>query len=160
MEPVARVREHLARFPYRIEIMEFEESTHTAELAARAVGVGVGQIAKSLLFVADGRPVMVVTSGDVKVSTGRLKQHLGVRGKVRMADPETAAAVTGYPPGGLCPFDLPEQVRVLVDVSMKRFPVVYVAAGSPRSAAPVTAEQLLEITGGEWCDVCQGAAPG
>lgn len=153
MNPVDRVRAYLARFPYPIEIYEFDESTHTAELAARAVGVEVGQIAKSVLFSVNGEMVMVVTSGDMKVSQSKLKAHLGVTGKVKLADARTTEEITGFPPGGVCPFALKHQVRILIDVSMKRFPVVYIAAGSPRSAAPVTVEQLLDITGGELCDL-------
>lgn len=156
MTPVERVRRYLAQFPYHIEIYEFDESTRTAELAARAVGVEVGQIAKSILFLVGEEPVMVVTSGDVKVSQSRLKQHLGAKGKVKMADAEATAAITGFPPGGVCPFALQQPVRVLIDASLRRFPVVYIAAGSPRSAAPVTVEQLLTITGGEPCDLCIG----
>ncbi|NLW08131.1 MAG: YbaK/EbsC family protein [Clostridia bacterium] len=155
MSEVERVRRYLAQFPYRIEIYEFDESTRTAELAARAVGVEVGQIAKSILFLVGEEPVMVVTCGDVKVSQSRLKQHLGVKGKFKMADAEAIAAITGFPPGGVCPFDLRQKVRILIDKSLKRFPVVYIAAGSPQSAAPVTVEQLLDITGGELCDLCQ-----
>ncbi len=154
MGPVDRVRQYLAQFPYDIEIFEFAESTRTAEMAARTVGVEVGQIAKSILFLVGEEKVMVVTSGDMKVNQGRLKQHLGLTGKVKLPDPETTEAITGFPPGGVCPFALKEPVRILIDVSMQRYPVVYIAAGSPRSAAPVTVEQLLEITGGELCDLC------
>jgi prolyl-tRNA editing enzyme YbaK/EbsC (Cys-tRNA(Pro) deacylase) len=112
-----------------------------------------------LLLVGD-RPVIVVTSGDAKVGQSRLKQHLGLSGKVRMPDAETTMAMTGFPPGGVCPFALPSDgrvpaVRILIDASMNRFPVVYIAAGSPRSAAPVTVEQLLAITGGELVDICE-----
>ncbi|MBC7325231.1 MAG: hypothetical protein H5T99_07945 [Moorella sp. (in: Bacteria)] len=62
--------------------------------------------------------------------------------------------MTGFPPGGVCPFALRRPVRVFIDASPRRFPVVYIAAGSPRSATPVTVEQLLAITGGEPCDLC------
>jgi len=154
MNPVDRVRSYLAAYPYPVEIFEFDASTHTAELAARAVGVAVGQIAKSVLFTINDRTVMVVTSGDVKVSQSKLKQHLGVAGKVRLPDAETTMELTGFPPGGVCPFALRHPVPVLIDVSMERFPVVYIAAGSPHSAASVTVGQLLEITGGELCDLC------
>lgn len=153
MNPVARVRRYLAQFPYGIEIYEFETSTRTAELAAQAVGVEVGQIAKSILFTVAEQPVMVVTSGDVKVSQSKLKQRLGLKGKVKLVDAPTAEAITGYPPGGVCPFALKKPLPVLIDVSMQRYSVVYIAAGSPRSAAPVTVEQLLAITGGELCDL-------
>jgi len=151
--PVERVRRWLTQFPFAIEVREFAASTSTAEEAARTVGVEVGQIAKSILFTVNGMMVMVVTSGDVRVSPSRLKQHLNVSGKVKLADAETIAAVTGFPPGGVCPFALRQPVRILIDESMRRFPVVYIAAGSPRSAAPVTVEQLLAITGGELCDL-------
>ena len=161
MNPVERVRQYLARFPYGIQVNEFDESTGTAEQAARAVGVDVGQIAKSVLLLIGAQAVMVVTSGDARVSQSRLKQHLGLTGKVKMPDAEATMTITGFPPGGVCPFALPRRstgwapaVRILVDASMNRFPVVYIAAGSPRSVAPVTVEQLLAITGGELVDIC------
>lgn len=154
--PMERVRRWLAQFPFAIEVREFADSTSTAEEAARAVGVEVGQIAKSILFTVNGMMVMVVTSGDVRVSPSKLKQHLKVSGKVKLADAETIAAVTGFPPGGVCPFALRQPVRILIDESMRRFPVVYIAAGSPHSAAPVTVEQLLAITGGELGDLAVG----
>lgn len=154
VNPVERVRQYLARFPYGIQVNEFDESTGTAEQAARAVGVEVGQIAKSVLLLIGDQAVMVVTSGDARVSQSRLKQHLGLSGKVKMPDAEGAMAITGFPTGGVCPFALPQPVRILIDTSMNRFPVVYIAAGSPRSAAPVTVEQLLAITGGELADIC------
>jgi prolyl-tRNA editing enzyme YbaK/EbsC (Cys-tRNA(Pro) deacylase) len=151
---VKRVQEYLNQFPYGIIVQEFEESTRTAEQAARAVGVAVGQIAKSVLLLIGDQPVMVVTSGDAKVSQARLKQYLRASGKVRMPDAETTMDITGYPPGGVCPFALPRPIRILIDISMNRYPVVYIAAGSPRSAAPVTVRQLQEITGGELVDLC------
>jgi prolyl-tRNA editing enzyme YbaK/EbsC (Cys-tRNA(Pro) deacylase) len=169
VQPVERVREYLAQFPYGIEVSEYEASTGTAEQAARAVGVEVGQIAKSVLLLIGDQAVMVVTSGDARVSQSRLKAILGLTGRVKMPDAETTMAITGFPPGGVCPFALPRRahpsgghptgwapaVRILIDTSMNRFPEVYIAAGSPRSAAPVTVEQLLAITGGEPVDVCE-----
>lgn len=154
MDPVERVRRYLAGFPYGIQVNEFEESTGTVEQAARAVGVEAGQIAKSVLLLVGGQAVMVVTSGDARVSQSRLKQHLGLCGKVKMPDAEAIMALTGFPPGGICPFALPRPIPILVDASMNRYPVVHIAAGSPRSAAPVTVEQLLAITGGELVDLC------
>lgn len=151
--PVDKVKAFLARFPYGFAVHEFDASTHTAELAARAVGVEVGQIAKSLLFLINDLVVLVVTSGDVKVGQSRLKQHLGVAGKVRLPDPATTVALTGFPPGGVCPFALPHPVRILIDVSLQRFPVVYVAAGSPHAVVGMTFPQLLEVTGGELCEL-------
>ena len=86
MSVVEKVQAHLDRYKMGLKIIEFAESTRTSELAAAALGVAVGQIAKSLLFLAGGRPVLVVASGDRKVNSGKLKKLLGVS-KVRLADP-------------------------------------------------------------------------
>ncbi len=153
MNPVERVRTFLAKFPYSIQVLEFDESTSTAEDAARTVGVEVGQIAKTILFLIGDDPVLVTTSGDQKVSQSRLKRHLGVSGKVKLPHADLTREITGFPLGGVCPFALKNPVRTLIDVSMQRFPVVYIAAGGSQAVAAVTVEQLLEITGGELCDL-------
>lgn len=152
--PVERVREFLRQFPFGIEVYEYDVTTKTAELAAQAVGVEVGQIAKSVLLKVGERPVMIVTSGDMRVNQSKLKQHLGWSGKVKLPSPEETIALTGYLPGGVCPFALPQPLPILIDVSLQRFAVVYIAAGAANTAAPVTVEQLLVLTGGELCDVC------
>ena len=148
----ARVQEYIDRFGLGLRVMELEDNTGTSELAAAALGVEVGQIAKTLLFMADGSPVMVVASGDVKIKGGRLKRLTGAS-KVRMADPETVKRITGYNVGGVCPLALQEKVNILLDQSMKRFPVIYAAAGTARSALPVDTDQLQIITGGQWADL-------
>lgn len=152
---VERVREFLARFPYDIPIYEFDESTWTAELAAQALGVELGQIAKTVMFTIGEEPVLVVASGDVRISRSRLKRHLGLSGKVRLADAETITHLTGFAPGGVCPFALKQPVPILIDKSLERFSVVYIATGSPHSAAPMSLDQLLTITGGHLADVAE-----
>ena len=107
-----------------IEVWEFEEPTPTSETAARAVGCSVGEIAKSILFIIGGTPVVVVTSGDVRVKGSKLKQAMGFTGKARLPEAEEVAAHTGYAPGGVCPFLLPAGLKVVVDRSMRRFPKV------------------------------------
>lgn len=138
-----------------IEVWEFEEPTPNSESAAKAVGCSVGEIAKSILFIIGGKPVVVVTSGDVRVKGSKLKQAVGFTGKARLPEADEVIAHTGYAPGGVCPFLLPEGLTVVVDPSMRRFPMVYAAAGNEHSAVPVTVEQLLEITGGIEVAVCQ-----
>ncbi len=138
-----------------IEVWEFEEPTPTSETAARAVGCSVGEIAKTILFIIGGTPVVVVTSGDVRVKGSKLKQAVGFTGKARLPEAEEVAAHTGYAPGGVCPFLLPAGLKVVVDRSMRRFPKVYAAAGNEHSAVPITVEQLLEITGGAEVAVCE-----
>lgn len=150
--------EEVKRFLHNrgIEVLEFVEPTPNSEAAAKAVGCSVGEIAKSMLFIIGGTaPVMVVTSGDVRVKTSRLKQATGLTGKARLPEADEVIRYTGYAPGGVCPFLLPEDLRVLVDASMRRFPVVYAAAGNEHSAVPVTVDDLIEITGGLEVAVCE-----
>lgn len=149
---IKKVQSYLDQYNMGLKIIELEDSTSTCELAAAALGVAVGQIAKTLVFLADDKPVLVVASGDNKIKSGKLKRRLGAS-RVRMADPETVKRITGYPVGGVCPLALAENIPILLDDSMYRFPVVYAAAGTPRSALPVTMEQLEIITGGKWADL-------
>jgi len=139
-----------------IAVLEFAERTPNSEAAARAVGCSVAEIAKSILFiVGGGTPMVVVTSGDVKVKSSKLKQAVGFTGKARLPEADEVIHHTGYAPGGVCPFLLPEGLMVLVDASMRRFPIVYAAAGNEHSAIPVTVDQLLEIAGGIEVEVCE-----
>lgn len=157
MTPLERVKEFFSTLPFPLEVILLDESTSTSPLAAQALGVEVGQIAKTLVFTQKGnngevRPLLVVTSGDVRVDLKKLRDLTGF--KPRFAHGEEAEAITGFPPGGVCPFGVPNEIDVYVDVSMTRFPVVYAAGGTANSAVPVTVEQLLEVTGGKMCDIC------
>jgi prolyl-tRNA editing enzyme YbaK/EbsC (Cys-tRNA(Pro) deacylase) len=126
-------------------------STATAETAARMLGVAVGQIAKSLLFAGrDGKYYMVLCAGDKRVSSSLMKRLVGC--KVSMADAATALAVTGFPPGGVCPFGV-KDVKVFLDASLKAYETVYPAAGTDSSGVPVSWERLREITEAEECAV-------
>ena len=139
---------------YDIEVLEFDRDTPTSETAAAAVGCSVAQIAKSMLLLVGGSPLLVVASGDVKVKSSLLKQAAGLTGKVRFPDPETVREQTGYAPGGVCPFLLPKGVPVFIDASLRRFTTVYPAAGNDRSAVPITVDLLLQLTGGTETTVC------
>ena len=147
MPTIEEVKDFLAE--HNIEVWEFEAPTPSSEAAARAVGCTVAEIAKSILFLVGGEPVVVVTCGDLKVNGSRLKQVSGMKGKVRLPDAEEVVRQTGYAPGGVCPFLLPKERRVLIDSSMRRFPRVYAAAGNDHSAVPITVDQLLAVTAGE-----------
>ncbi|QNB45544.1 YbaK/EbsC family protein [Thermanaerosceptrum fracticalcis] len=153
VSPLEKVREYMKTLPFSLEIILFNESTHTSQLAAQALGVEVGQIAKTLVFVGkDSQAVLVVTSGDMKVDQKKLKEVAGF--KPRFASAEEALALTGFPPGGVCPFAVPVTIPVFIDVSLERFPVVYAAAGTANSAVPITVPQLMTATRGNMCDVC------
>lgn len=151
MTALERVQAYLDACQPGLKVIELAEDTSTAELAARALGVGVGQIAKSLLFKARDGYIMVVAAGDVRMDAKELKKTAG--SKVRMANAEEVLAVTGYPVGGVCPFALPRPVPVYLDESLKRYDVVYAAAGTPNSALPITFDQLRKITRGIPCRV-------
>jgi Cys-tRNA(Pro) deacylase len=130
-----------------LEAKVFEEgTTPTAPMAAEALGVQVGQIAKSLLFRGkDDGFYLVVCPGDRKVSTGKLKRAVGA--KTRMANAEETFEVTGYEPGGVCPFAV-DGVEILLDEALREWDTVYPAAGTSGSGVPVTPSQLEAITGG------------
>lgn len=158
-DPVERVRRFLRLVCCRAGVLESESSTKTAPEAAAALGVDVGQIAKSLLFVADGRPVLVVTSGDHRVDPARLKEVVGAA-RLGLADSRTVQEVTGFPVGGVAPVGHLRPVGVLADVSLQRFPVVYAAAGTPASAVPLSFDDLRRVSGAEAADVCRPSLPG
>ena len=146
MPTVAEVTEYLEQ--WGIPVQTYVEDTPTAATAAAAVGCSVGEIAKTLLFIVGGEPLVVVTAGDQKVKGSKLKGATGRTGKVRLPDAGEVARHTGYRPGGVCPFLLPAELPVVVDTSLRRFATVYPAAGDDHTAVPVTVEQLLELTGG------------
>lgn len=152
MAEVAEIKLYLKG--HGIEVWEYEEETATAATAAAAVGCSVAEIAKTLLFLVGGEPVVVVTCGDMKVKSSPLKREFELKGKVKLPQSEDVVSCTGYSPGGVCPFLLPEQLPVRLDRSLERFPVVYAAAGNSHSAVPVTIEQLRQLTGGSVADLC------
>ncbi len=137
---------------HNLEAIEFEEgSTSTSASAAEKLGVPVGQIAKSILLAGkNGRIYMVVSAGDKKLSNSRLKQLLGV--KSRMATAEETKKITGFDPGGVCPFGV-TGVDIYVDKSLEQYDTVYPAAGTDSSGVPVTFERLCQLSGNTPCDV-------
>ncbi|MGA2613324.1 MAG: YbaK/EbsC family protein [Spirochaetia bacterium] len=122
-------------------------STATSVLAAGQLGVAVGQIAKSLLFMAkDGKVFMVIAPGDRRLSSAKLKAATGV--KSRMASVDEARAATGFGPGGVCPFGIDGSIRIYIDSSLSQYSTIYPAAGTDSSGVPMTFAQLVSITGG------------
>ena len=135
--------------------LEFEPgSTPTASMAARRIGVAVGQIAKSILVLGkDGGYRMIVLAGDRKLSNGKLKALLGV--KTSMADAEQTLAATGFRPGGVCPFGLNDGIPVFLDTSLSVYDTIYPAAGTDATGVPITFDRLRDITGAVLCDVAE-----
>lgn len=132
----------------------FAQPTPTSATAAVAVGCSVGEIAKSILLLVGKQPVIVITSGDTKVKSGRLKKAAGLSGKVTLPGAEEVKQYTGYAPGAVCPFLLPEDLPVLLDQSLQRFELIYPAAATDSSAVALTFSRLEELSGGRVVDVC------
>jgi prolyl-tRNA editing enzyme YbaK/EbsC (Cys-tRNA(Pro) deacylase) len=149
---IERVQAYVQQRMPHLQVIEFQQDTSTSALAAAALDTEVGQIAKSMLFKAKtGQYFLVVSAGDVRMDTKALRDLIG--SKVRMANAEEVVEITGFPVGGVCPFDLRVEVPIYLDDSLKRYDVVYTAAGTPNSALPITYEELMEITGGRPCNV-------
>jgi prolyl-tRNA editing enzyme YbaK/EbsC (Cys-tRNA(Pro) deacylase) len=138
-----------------VDTLEFDVPTPTSETAAAAVGCAVGQIAKTLLFRVGQAHVAVIAAGDARVKQAQLKRALGLPGKVTMASADEVVAWTGYAPGGVCPFLLPDDLPRLLDASLMRFEVVYPAAGNAASAVPIGYTKLLELSGAKEADVTE-----
>lgn len=149
-----KAKAYLDRMGYGDRVSTFDVSSATVELAAAAVGTVPGQIAKSLTFMAEGAPVMILCAGDTKISNSKFKQYFHT--KAVMLTREEVHSMIGHDVGGVCPFGINEGVTVYLDESLKRFEIVYPACGSDNSAVKLSVPELEEISGyREWIDVCQ-----
>jgi prolyl-tRNA editing enzyme YbaK/EbsC (Cys-tRNA(Pro) deacylase) len=145
---LARVRAYLDDHGLADGLIAFDDrSTKTCELAAAAVGCEVGQIVKSLVFTADGAPLLALVAGDRRGDTDAIGTLL-TASSVRFADAETVRSATGYAIGGVSPYDLAGDLVVLIDESLMRFDVLYTAAGTPSSMVRVDRAVLFELVGG------------
>jgi prolyl-tRNA editing enzyme YbaK/EbsC (Cys-tRNA(Pro) deacylase) len=138
-----------------LNALEYPTPTPTVETAAQAVGCTPAEIAKTILFLVGGTPVVVVAAGDQRVLSSRLKQATGRSGKVLLPAADEVLLLTGYAPGGVCPFLLPDSLPVLLDRSLLRFATIYPAAGSDRSSVAISTSQLYTLTGGREVEVCE-----
>jgi prolyl-tRNA editing enzyme YbaK/EbsC (Cys-tRNA(Pro) deacylase) len=134
-----------------VRIRRFPKGTRTAEDAARAVGCEIGQIVKSLVFVADGIPFLALTSGKNRADPTRLAGVMGAR-EVRTAAPDEARAATGFAIGGTPPFGHPTRLKVLVDRDLLVYQELWAAAGAPDAVFPIRPDVLLSSSGGEVAD--------
>lgn len=156
------VQRAIDAFDPTIRIQHFETSTATSELAAAAIGCELGQIAKSICFLVDGQPVLVVASGDQLVDDRKLASYFKVgRKKVKLAKPEDCLTIFGYLPGGVPPVGhRTPGITVLLDETMRRFAVMYAAAGTSQDNFGVALPQLEAMTGGTFADVVKTQANG
>jgi prolyl-tRNA editing enzyme YbaK/EbsC (Cys-tRNA(Pro) deacylase) len=134
------------------EIRELTDSARTAQEAADAVGVPVGAIVKSLVFAADGAPILVLTSGDHQVDTTKIAAILGAA-SVKRADADLVREATGFPIGGVAPVGHPQPLTTVIDEHLRGFAVIWAAAGTPHAVFPTTYDELVAVSGGTPADV-------
>lgn len=149
-----RAKEHLKKFGLEKQVMVFDTSSATVELAAEAVGCEPARIAKTLSFKMEDECILIVAAGDAKIDNKKYKAQFHTKAKMLSFD--EVEALTGHAVGGVCPFGVKEGVKVYLDESLKRFEVVYPACGSSNSAVKLTLPELERASGCEsWIDVCK-----
>ncbi|QCR32235.1 YbaK/EbsC family protein [Lysinibacillus sp. SGAir0095] len=147
------VKEHLKKFNREQDILEFDQISATVEQAANALNVIPAKIAKTLSFKdKEGHAFLVVTAGDAKIDNKKFRSQFDVKAKMLMA--EEVVEQTGHVIGGVCPFGLAKDLKVYLDISMKRFKTVFPACGSVNSAIKLTCDELEQYSGAVlWIDV-------
>lgn len=147
------VKKHIEEADYNLEIIEFEISTATVELAANALGVEPARIAKTMAIRLKDRDILILAKGDVKIDNRKFKDYF--KEKAKFVNQEDIEEATGHPVGGVCPFGLSKPLDIYLDISLKDFEYIYPAAGSPNTCLKVDVDYLSEITKGIWIDVCK-----
>ena len=164
LEPLtpADVQSALEAHNLEIEVQFLDESSATAPQAAAALNTELGSIVKSLVFMADGQPVVVLTAGDQRVHDKKLAAYFGIsRKKIKIASPDQCVEYVGYTPGGVPPLGhRRDDLTILIDQSLSRYQTVYAAAGAHNTIFPIAFDVLVRITGGEQADVVRDSDDG
>ncbi|MBQ9989447.1 MAG: YbaK/EbsC family protein [Lachnospiraceae bacterium] len=151
---IETVREYLKTYQLEDRIREFEVSSATVELAAQALGCEPCRIAKTLSFLIEDAPVLIVAAGDAKIDNAKYKARFSC--KAKMLSPDQALELVGHAVGGVCPFGVKEGVTVYLDESLKRFETIFPACGSSNSAIELTIPELESCSNPSgWVDVCK-----
>lgn len=151
---ITAVKSCLRQFGIENRILEFDVSSATVELAALALGCEPARIAKTLSFDCNGETLLIVTTGDCKIDNAKYKKQFQYKAKMLAAD--EVFERTGHEIGGVCPFANPENVRICLDVSLKKFQTIFPACGSPNSAIELSPDELERyVSSALWVDVCK-----
>ncbi len=152
---IEKVKEYFKQLGIEDRLQEFEVSSATVDLAAAAVGCEPCRIAKTLSFMTEEGPILIVAAGDAKIDNPKYKAQFHT--KAKMLTPDEAIELVGHAVGGVCPFAVNEGVKVYLDESMRRFETVFPAAGSANSAIELTLPELEKYSNAQgWIDVCKG----
>ena len=149
---VQAVQEALESAGASTTVQLLPEAVHTAAAAAAALGVEVGQIANSLIFNADGDPLLVLTSGAHRVDTAKVARLIGAT-SVRRATPEFVREHTGQPIGGVAPVGHPKPIRTVVDIALAAYDEIWAAGGIPQAIFRTTFDELVRLTSGTPAEV-------
>ena len=150
---IEKVREYFRKYNLEDKILEFDVSSATVELAAKALNVEPARIAKTLSFKQEEGCILIVCAGDVRVDNKKYKAYFHT--KARMLTPAEVLEYTGHAIGGVCPFGVSNTVKVYLDESLKRFTTVFPACGSSNSAIEFTPDELFKYSSAlAWIDVC------
>ncbi|HCO67238.1 MAG TPA: EBSC protein [Dysgonomonas sp.] len=151
---IEKVRDYFQKWDIADRIQEFEMSSATVELAAKAVGCEPARIAKSLAFKINDAYIIIVTAGDTKIDNQKYKSRFHTKSK--MISPDEAEQYIGHAVGGVCPFAVNEGITIYLDESLKRFETVFPACGSINSAIELSIPELEVYSGyEEWINVCK-----
>lgn len=147
-----KVREYLKKYGKDGEIVEFDESSATVAEAAQAIGCGEADIAKTLSFIVDGKPILIVMAGDKRCDNHKYKEFF--HEKAHMIPREDLVELVGHEAGGVCPFGVNDGVTIYLDESLKEHEFVYPACGSCNSAIKLTISEMEELSQfSEWIEV-------
>jgi prolyl-tRNA editing enzyme YbaK/EbsC (Cys-tRNA(Pro) deacylase) len=149
-----RVAEALAAVGVTSKIVETLESSPTAARAAEQLDIEIGQVCNSLVFDADGEPLLILASGGHKVDTDRVATEIGAT-NIHRPDADFVRLHTGQPIGGVAPVGHPSPLRTIVDSALANWDVVWAAGGHPHYVFPTSFDELVRITGGQVLDVGQ-----
>lgn len=151
---IERVKEFFKQYDMDKNIKEFDVSSATVELAAKALGCAPERIAKTLSFSVDDKPILIVMAGDAKVDNHKYKEYFGK--KAKMLSQDEVESKVGHAVGGVCPFGINDGITVYLDESLKRFETVFPACGSTNSAIELTIDEMERFSGyKEWINVCK-----
>ena len=153
---LTRAKEYLKKFQLDDKVMEFPVSSATVEEAAKALNSEEKEIAKTLSFLIEDKPILIVVAGDCKIDNSKYKAEFSV--KAKMIPFDKVEELIGHAVGGVCPFGVKDNVEIYLDNSLKRLEIVYPACGSSNSAIKLKVDELEKIAPyKKWIDVCKYA---
>ena len=150
---IKSVKEQFQKEQLPLEVIEMDTSTATVELAAEALGVEPGRIAKTMAIQTKEDNMLVLAKGDKRLDNKKFKKEFNSKGK--FISSKELEEITGHPVGGVCPFGLKRDLDIYLDLSLKEYDYVYPAGGGPNTAVKIDVDYLEKITKGKWVDVCK-----